>query len=98
MDNSATAHTCDDKNLFKNMKFHEENEGPLIVTILPKGHVKDAGNVLMTWDDDEVNNHTQILTNACCMPDSPFNLFSSTEFGKFIGTNDHEDTLDDTPI
>ena len=52
----------------------------------------------MSWDDEEGKKYADILTNACYMPESPFNVFSATEFGKFIDSNDHEDLLDSTSI
>ena len=33
MDNSATVHTCNDKDLFQNMTIYAENEGPSVATV-----------------------------------------------------------------
>ena len=82
MDNSSTVHICNDKYLFENMTLYDENEGPLVATVGPKGKVKGTGNVCLSWDDDEGMKHTHVLSNVCYIPDSPFNLFSVTEFGK----------------
>lgn len=45
MDNSATAHMCNVKDLFRSMKLHGENEGPLVATVGPKGNFKGTGDV-----------------------------------------------------
>ena len=50
-DNSTTAHTCNDKDLFKSMLLHEENEGPSVETVGPRGKVKGTGDACLSWDD-----------------------------------------------
>ena len=71
------------------MTLHRENEGPSVATMGPKGQVKVARDVCVSWDDDEGMKHSHILTNVCCMCDSPFNIFSITEFGKDVSSNNH---------
>ena len=82
MDNSPTVHTYNDKDIFKNMTSCNENEGPSVATVRPKGRVKGTGNVCLSWNDDEGMKHTHVLSNVCYILDSPFNLFSVIEFGK----------------
>ena len=97
-DNSATAHMCNDKDLFKSMALYEENEGPSVATVGPRGKVKGTGDVCLSCDDDEGIKHTHVLSNVCYMPDSPFNLFSITEFGKAIKPDDQEDITEGKSI
>ena len=52
----------------------------------------------LSWDDDEGMKHTHVLSNVCYMPDSPFNLFSITEFGKAISPDDQEDLTEGISI
>ena len=52
----------------------------------------------MSWYDDEGKNHAHILTNVCCIPDSPFKLFSVNEIGTSTCTNDNEELIDGTSI
>ena len=64
------------------MSSHNGNERPSVTTVRPKGKGKGTREMCLSWDDDEGLKHTHILSNVCCIPDSPFNLLSVTEFGK----------------
>ena len=91
-------HTHNGKDLFKNMALCEGNEGPSLATMGPRGQVKGAGDLHLSWGDDEGMKYTHVLSNACCMPDSPFNLFRLTEFGKAVNPDNYEELTEDTSI
>ena len=61
MDNSATARMCNDRNIFKNMTLHGENEGPSVATMGSKGYVKGAGDARISWEEDEGKKHMVIF-------------------------------------
>ena len=70
------------KNPLKNMTLCDENEGPSVATIGPKGKAKGTGNFCLSWEDDKGMKHTHVLSNVYYIPDSPFDLFNATEFRK----------------
>ena len=63
MENSATPHMCNDKDIFKIMTLYEENDGSLVSTIGHRGKVKGTGDMYLSWDDDEGMKHTHLLSN-----------------------------------
>ena len=63
-----------------------------------KGHARRKGGVRASWRYDEGKKHAHVLKNVRYVHDSLFNLFSATEFGKDIGSQDQEVLIEGTPI
>ena len=69
-----------------------------MATVGPKGKLKGTVNVCLSWDDEEGMKHTHVLSNVCYITDSPFNVFSVTEFGKATNSSDQGELTEGTSI